>query len=156
GCEFAQGVEWNDTNTLDWYVLDYKTHQGIQKLVIDLNFLYRSSKALYQYEFDWQGFEWIDCHDSDQSILAYLRKSDDQILVVIVNFTPVTRYNYRVGVPYSGEYKEILNSDSTYYGGSNAGNGSNALIADEIAWMNHAHSLSLILPPLGCIVLGLQ
>ena len=156
GCEFAQGNEWNHKNPLDWYELDYKMHQGIQNLVRDLNFLYRSSTALYQYEFDWQGFEWIDCHDSDQSILAYSRKSDEQLFVMIVNFTPVIRYNYRVGVPNQGKYTEILNSDSVYYGGSNAGNGDNVLVTDEIPWMNHSCSLSLTLPPLSCIILSVQ
>jgi len=156
GCEFAQGVEWNDTNTLDWYVLDYPKHQGVKSLVKDLNNLYRSSEALYHYEFNWQGFEWIDCQDFEQSILVFLRKSDEQFLIVIVNFTPVIRHNYRVGVPSAGKYLEILNSDSEYYGGSNVGNGSDMLVADEIAWMNQSHSLSLTLPPLACIILAMQ
>ena len=123
GTEFGQGMEWNSAQTLDWYVLDYPLHRGVSRLVADLNRLYCNSPALYHYEFDWQGFEWIDCHDADQSIVSFMRKSEDGYLVVIVNFTPVPRYNYRIGVPHTGRYREIFNSDSAYYGGSNVGNG---------------------------------
>jgi len=155
GCEFAQGVEWNSYNTLDWYVLDYPFHQGIKKLVADLNKLYHSTPALYRYEFDWQGFDWIDCHDSDQSILSFLRKDGDDFVMVVVNYTPVTREHYRVGVPRLGHYQEILNTDSYYYGGSNQGNGG-GVWADDIAWMNQPHSISITLPPLATIVFALK
>ena len=153
GCEFAQGQEWNSEQTLDWYVLDYPFHQGIQKLVQDLNALYRSTPALHRYEFDWQGFEWIDCHDSEQSILSFIRRADDQFLVVVVNFTPTARHDYRIGVPQPGEYFEILNSDSEFYKGSNLGNGYNPLMAEEIPWMGRSHSIRLTLPPLAGIIL---
>jgi len=155
GCEFAQGVEWNSYNTLDWYVLDFPFHQGVKKLVEDLNKLYHNTPALYRYEFDWQGFEWVDCHDSDQSILSFLRKNGDDFVLVVVNFTPVTRDYYRVGVPRQGHYQEILNTDSQYYGGSNKGNGG-GVWSDDIAWMNQPFSISVTLPPLATIVFSLN
>jgi 1,4-alpha-glucan branching enzyme len=154
GCEFAQGVEWNSHNTLDWYVLDYPLHQGIKKLVEDLNKLYHNTPALYRYEFDWQGFEWVDCHDSDQSVLSFLRKDGEQFVLVVVNFTPIPREHYRLGVPQPGHYQELLNTDSQYYGGSNAGN-AGGVHADAIAWMNQPYSISITLPPLATIVLAL-
>lgn len=155
GCEFAQGVEWNSHNTLDWYVLDYPLHQGIKKLVEDLNRLYHSTPALYRYEFDWQGFSWVDCHDSEQSVLSFLRKDGDQFVLVVVNFTPVVREHYRLGVPQEGHYHEILNTDSMYYGGSNTGNWG-GVHAENIAWMNQPWSISITLPPLATIVLALS
>jgi 1,4-alpha-glucan branching enzyme len=154
GCEFAQGVEWNSHNTLDWYVLDYPLHQGIKKLVEDLNRLYHNTPALYRYEFDWQGFAWIDCHDSDQSVLSFVRKDGDDFVLVVVNFTPVSREHYRLGVPEYGHYQEILNTDSMYYGGSNMGNGT-GVHAEYIPWMNQPYSISITLPPLATIVLAL-
>jgi 1,4-alpha-glucan branching enzyme len=155
GTEFGQGTEWNSAGVLDWYVLDYPLHLGMQRLVRDLNRLYQASPALYRYEFDWQGFEWIDCHDAQQSVISYLRKGDgDEVAVVVLNLTPVPRHGYRIGVPLPGLYREVLNTDSTYYGGSNVGNGMAPLTAEDKPWMNRSHSLSLTLPPLAAIVLG--
>ncbi len=156
GTEFAQGEEWSSAAVLDWYVLDYPYHRGVQSLVADLNGLYRRTAALYHYEFDWRGFEWIDCHDSGNSVLSFLRRSDTGFVITVINFTPVPRYGYRIGVPEPGEYQEILNSDADCYGGSNIGNGSHQLVAEDIPWMNQAHSLSLTLPPLAGIVLQLK
>ena len=107
---------------------------------------------MHQFEFESRGFEWIDCHDSDQSILSYLRRAGDEICIVIMNFTPVPRNNYRIGVPYPGVYREILNSDSDYYSGSNLGN-AGQLVAEEIPWMGRPYSLQLTLPPLAGLVL---
>jgi 1,4-alpha-glucan branching enzyme len=152
GCEFGQGTEWNSANALDWYVLDYPLHQGVQKLVKDLNQLYRNSPALYKYEFEWQGFEWIDCHDAEQSVLSYIRKCEDEFLIIAVNFTPIPRQGYRIGVPEAGHYVEILNSDSEFYSGSNIGNGSSPLTAEDIPWMDRPYSLSITLPPLAGII----
>jgi 1,4-alpha-glucan branching enzyme len=153
GTEFGQGTEWNSATVLDWYVLDYPLHQGMQRLTRDLCHLYRKTPALYRYEFDWQGFDWIDCNDAEQSILSFMRKGDDgEIAVVIVNLTPVPRESYRIGVPQAGRYREIINSDSEYYGGSNMGNGPSPLVAEETPWMNRPYSLSLTLPPLASIV----
>lgn len=155
GTEFGQGREWNSAGTLDWYVLDYPLHQGMQRLVKDLNRLYTHSPALYRHEFNWEGFEWVDCSDSEQSVLSYLRKGDgEELMVVLLNLTPVPRQGYRIGVPLEGSYREVLNTDSSYYGGSNVGNGVDPLSADAVPWMGKPFSLSLTLPPLAGIVLS--
>ena len=153
GCEFAQGDEWKHHQALDWYVLDYANHQGVQDLVRDLNSLYVSSSELYFYDFDPQGFQWIDCHDYEQSVISYIRKSKDKIYVIILNFTSIKRDNYRIGVPYRGKYKEVINSDSSYYGGSNVGNDT-SVSAKSGSWMGFPYSLELTLPPLGGIILS--
>ncbi len=154
GCEFGQGSEWNFNEQLEWYALDYPHHQGVQKVVSDLNQLYRQQTALHRYDFDPQGFEWIDCNDAQQSVVSYLRKCDDRFVIVVLNFTPVPREGYRVGVPQGGVYREIFNSDSTHYHGSNMGN-YGSIASDDIAWMNRPCSISLTLPPLAGIVLEL-
>jgi len=155
GCEFGQGDEWNHDQSLDWYVLDYPLHQGVQKLVSDLNELYKSQSELHQYDFDHDGFEWIDCNDTDQSVLSYLRKDSDSEIIVVLNFTPVIRENYRIGVPSDGQYEIILNSDSEYYAGSNAGSHS-SIQTEAISWMNRPCSLNISLPPLAALVLKKQ
>jgi 1,4-alpha-glucan branching enzyme len=151
GCEFAQGCEWSVNNVLDWYVLDYAHHRGVQTLVKDLNKIYTTHSALYFYDFDYHGFEWIDCHDVQQSIICYRRKSGNEDLVVILNFTPVPREGYRVGVPHAGQYYEIFNSDSHYYDGGNIGNGH--VFSQPVPWMNLPHSILVTLPPLAGIIL---
>jgi len=151
GCEFAQGTEWSVNRDLDWYVLDYDHHRGMQTLVKDLNKLYTTHPALYQFDFNHQGFEWIDCHDYQQSIISYRRKSANEDLIVILNFTPVPRDSYRIGVPHEGIYYEIFNSDSEYYAGSNTGNGQ--VFSEPQPWMNMQHSITVTLPPLAAIVL---
>ena len=156
GTEFGQGLEWNSAGVLDWYVLQFPLHRGMQLLVQDLNHLYRNSAALYTSEFEWQGFEWIDCHDSHQSILSFVRKVQDDFLVVIVNFTPVPRTEYRIGVPRGGAYREVLNSDSYLYGGSNLGNGGEELWAEDMPWMDRPYSIKVTVPPLAGIVLKPQ
>jgi 1,4-alpha-glucan branching enzyme len=152
GTEFGQGTEWNSGRVLDWYVLDYDFHKGLQTLVRDLNKLYIHSPALHGFEFEWQGFEWIDCHDAEQSVLSYIRRKDDDFLVVLVNFTPVPRYGYRIGVPVAGEYREILNTDSHYYAGSNVGN-TYPLQTEDQGWMGQPYSFTVTIPPIGAIVL---
>jgi len=157
GTEFGQGREWNSAGVLDWYVLDYPLHQGMQHLVKDLNNLYTQSPALYRNDFDWTGFEWIDCNDAQQSVISYLRYGDkdkDEVMVVILNLTPVPRHHYRVGVPFDGQYCEVFNTDSAYYGGSNVGNGLGPIPAEEKAWMGRPYSIALTLPPLAGIVLS--
>jgi 1,4-alpha-glucan branching enzyme len=156
GTEFGQGQEWKSAQVLDWYVLEYPYHQGVKRLVTHLNQLYRDLPALHYYEFDWRGFEWIDCHDADNSVLSFVRHSEDQFVVVVVNFTPQPHHGYRIGVPEAGEYREIFNSDSELYEGSNMGNGGNLLLAEELPWMNKTHSLCLTLPPLATIILQLK
>lgn len=153
GDEFAQGLEWDSTGTLEWHVLDYPLHQGMKRAVKDLNNLYRNTPALYKHDFEWHGFDWIDCHDADQSVLSYMRKDGDNVVAVLVNFTPVPREGYRIGVSKPGEYKEIFNSDAEIYGGSNIGNGGKQLIAEEVPWMNLPYSLVVTIPPLAGVVL---
>ena len=153
GCEFGQGTEWNHHEALDWYVLDYVNHKGVSDLVRDLNLLYVNSPQLHKYDFDPQGFQWIDCNDGEQSVISYLRKSGEDIFVIVLNLTPVKREHYRIGVPYEGEYKEILNSDSSYYAGTNVGN-CISVKTDNISWMEYPYSLELVLPPLGAIILS--
>lgn len=154
GGEFGQRREWSEKRELDWELLQYPEHQGIYKLVQDLNGLYRSQPALYKCSFSPEGFEWIDCHDSTQSVVSYLRKAsaDGQVLVVIINFTPLPRHHYRIGVPAGGHWQEIFNSDSSYYGGSNLGNPL-PLSASPDSWMGRPCSLELTLPPLGLMIL---
>ena len=155
GTEFGQGREWDSTGILDWYVLEYPLHQGMQRLVRDLNRLYRAEPALHRHEFDWQGFEWIDCNDAQQSVISYLRKGNDgEQLAVVLNLTPVPRRDYRIGVPCGGRYREVLNTDAAVYGGSDVGNGAGLLEAEEKPWMARAYSLVLTLPPLAAIVLA--
>jgi len=153
GCEFGQGTEWNSAGALDWYVLDYAHHKGMQTLVKDLNNIYKTHPALFTHDFDHHGFEWIDCHDSQQSVISYRRKNKYEELIVVLNFTPVPRENYRIGVPEPGTYTEIFNSDSKFYDGSNTGNG--AVYSEPVSWMNQPQSVNLTLPPLGAIILKL-
>ena len=152
GCEFGQGREWNFNSQLDWYQLDYPQHRGVCDLLRDLNQLHREQPSLYLHDFESEGFEWIDCNDAEQSTISYLRKAGDSFVVVILNFTPVVREHYRIGLPSGGEYREILNSDSEYYGGSNVGNGK-AIAAEATAWMDRPWSMELTLPPLGALIL---
>ncbi len=155
GSEFAQTSEWNHQTALQWYLKDHKPHTAMQQLVADLNNLYTSRKALHQYDFEPQGFEWIDCNDSDQSVLSYLRRAEEEIIITLLNFTPVPRHNYRVGVPEPGEYMELLNSDSSYYDGSNLGN-AQPLYSEETEWMGRPHSITVTLPPLAGLVITLK
>ncbi|MGY6213697.1 1,4-alpha-glucan branching protein GlgB [Methylolobus aquaticus] len=151
GCEFGQGEEWNFDRELDWYVVDYPLHKGVQRLVADLNALYREDSALHYHDFEGQGFEWIDCHDATQSVLSYLRRNGEEFTVTVLNLTPVPRYDYRIGVPLDGHYREVLNSDATVYGGSGTANGE--LEAETREWMGRPYSIRLTLPPLAGIVI---
>ncbi len=151
GCEFAQGDEWNQDKSLEWYVLDYKLHQGVQQLVGDLNHLYRDNPVLYQYDFDAKGFEWVDCHDAAQSVLSYMRHADNESVLVVLNFTPVPRTHYRIGVKEPGYYQEIFNSDSGLYGGTNIGN-AGGVQSEPTPWMGQTHSIEITLPPLAAVV----
>ncbi len=153
GNEFAQGREWNENAELDWYLMERPQHGGMRALVSELNRIYKEIPALYEVEFTDNGFEWIDCHDASQSILSYQRKArDGSFVVVILNFTPIPRENYRIGVPAEGSYREVFNSDSSYYGGSNLGN-SGLVQSEPQTWMGLPKSIKLTLPPLGALVL---
>src|SRR3954454_23361371 len=120
GGELGQKAEWNHDGSLEWHLLASPLHHGVQRLVGDLNRLYRSEPALHELDCDPAGFEWIDCRDAESSIVILLRKGrgDGRVVLVTCNFTPVARPNYRVGVPRGGTWKEALNSDAKYYGGS--------------------------------------
>lgn len=156
GNELAQGLEWGVGRELDWWLLDRSAHAGVQACMRDLNRLYREHAALHELEFSAEGFRWIDCHDADQSTLSYLRQArDGRFVIVALNFTPVPRTHYRLGVPRVGYYREIFNSDSGYYGGANLGNGE-GLVAEVGSWMGYPASLSLTLPPLAVIILVLS
>ncbi|HHM04573.1 MAG TPA: 1,4-alpha-glucan branching protein GlgB [Gammaproteobacteria bacterium] len=152
GCEFGQVPEWNFNTELEWFVLQYPFHAGVKNLVGDLNRIYREEPALHAHDFEPEGFDWIDCHDATQSVISYLRRAGDSIAAVVLNFTPIPRPNYRLGVPRPGEYRELVNSDSAFYGGSNMGNGGSAY-AEAIPWMGQPYSVNITVPPLGGIVL---
>jgi 1,4-alpha-glucan branching enzyme len=154
GCELGQGREWDFAGELDWYLLGHPQHQGVSRLVADLNCLYRSQTALHDLDFSSEGFEWIDCHDSSQSVLSHIRKdrSGREIVVAVFNFTPLPRIGYRIGVPLPGFYREAINSDSEVYGGSNLGN-RGGVESDASGWMGRPSSIRVSLPPLGGLVL---
>ena len=155
GGEFAQEREWNHDQSLDWHLTDDPMHRGVQRLVADLNRLYRDQPALHRLDCDPAGFEWIDASDADQSVIVYLRKSDDGAapVVVVCNLTPAVRHDYRIGVPQAGGWRELLNTDAACYGGSNVGN-QGTLQAEDAAWHGRAASLRLTLPPLATLVLA--
>jgi 1,4-alpha-glucan branching enzyme len=157
GGEFGQWSEWNHDHSLEWHLLDYDMHVALQRWVCDLNSLYKSEPALYEIDFHHSGFEWIDFRDVEGSTISFIRKGrrPDEAVIFICNFTPVPRYQYRIGVPPSKSYREILNSDSAYYGGGNVGN-SGSVMAEQKPWHNQSHSVLLTLPPLGVVVLKQQ
>ncbi|MGC8938518.1 MAG: 1,4-alpha-glucan branching protein GlgB, partial [Thermodesulfovibrio sp.] len=157
GGEFAQCNEWYHEESLHWHLLEYPQHQGIQRLVKDLNNLYKNEPALHELDFDPSGFEWIDFTDAEQSIISFLRKGRDpkQLICVVCNFTPVPRFNYRIGVPFRGYWKEVLNTDSELYGGSNCGN-MGGLMTENLSIHGRPYSLNLTLPPLGVLFLKWQ
>nr|WP_314398543.1 1,4-alpha-glucan branching protein GlgB [Pseudomonas lundensis] len=156
GCEFGQWREWNHDQQLDWYLLQYPEHQGVQKLVGDLNRLYRDCPALHDQDDVAQGFQWLIGDDATNSVYAWLRWSKDgQPLLVVANFTPVPRQGYRIGVPFAGTWQEVLNSDADTYAGSNYGNGA-GVGTEPLPSHGQTHSLALNLPPLGVLILKPQ
>jgi 1,4-alpha-glucan branching enzyme len=154
GGEIAQEREWDHDTSIDWHLLDDPMHSGMQKLVKDLNWLYRKRSALYERDCEGEGFSWIDCNDGDASIISYIRRGADpnDFVVVVCNFTPVVRRGYRIGVPQSGRYYEALNTDSSFYGGGNVGNGGGLSTLGK-PWHGMADCLSVTLPPLATVVL---
>ncbi len=152
GNEFGQVREWTHDSSLEWHVLQYPVHRGMQFWVEQLNRLYREEPALHQLDADSAGFEWVDANDNETSVLSFLRKgkSERETILVICNFTPVPRLKYRVGVPLGGWWRELLNSDSTHYAGSGMGNGGGAM-AEAKKSHGRPFSLSLILPPLAVL-----
>jgi 1,4-alpha-glucan branching enzyme len=153
GNEFAQGREWDQDAPLEWHLADRPQHRGVMAVIAELNRLYQDLPALHGIDFEEGGFQWIDCHDASQSVLSYVRwGKDGSFVVVILNFTPVPRQGYRLGVPRTGRYREIFNSDSEYYWGSNAGN-EGAVFSEELPWMGFEQSIMVTLPPLGALIL---
>lgn len=153
GAEIAQEKEWNHDQSLDWHLLEQPQHKGIQNLVTDLNQVYRDTTALHELDFSHEGFEWIDWQDADSSVLCWLRRASDGTFVVCVsNFTPLVRSGYRIGVPQAGRFSELLNTDSTRYGGSGVGVHDD-IHTEDIAAHGHQQSLQIDLPPLATIML---
>jgi len=154
GGEFGQWNEWNHETSLDWHLLQYDTHRGVQRWVADLNRLYRAETALHELDFQAAGFEWVDANDADSSVISFLRRgrSPNDVILVVANFTPVVRHGYRVGVPQGGFWKELLNSDAKEYGGSGVGN-LGGKEADPVPCHGRPFSLELVLPPLAVIFL---
>jgi 1,4-alpha-glucan branching enzyme len=157
GGEIAQWREWNHDAQLDWALLEYPMHAGLQRWVRDLNHFYRNERAASELDFDPAGFQWLDADDAWNSVLSYVRRArgaDDDVeeLVVICNFTPMIRRNYRVGVPHIGFWREVLNSDSSIYGGSDVGN-LGGVHTVPVPFHGRPHSINLTLPPLGILVL---
>jgi len=153
GGEIGQWREWHHDESLDWHLLQYAPHHGLQRWVRDLNTLYRAEPALHQLDCEPGGFEWIDCNDADGSVLSFMRrgKSPDDVLVVGCNFTPVPRLAYEIGAPHGGYWREIVNSDAGLYGGSNMGNGG-GVMARPVSVHGRRNSLTVILPPLAVVV----
>ncbi len=154
GSEFGQTREWSHDRSLDWHLLDQPLHAGVSRFVRDLNHVYASEPALYQCDFESSGFQWIDCNDSDNSVVSLVRRASDHadFLVAVFNFTPVLRHGYTIGVPAAARYLERINSDAAAYGGSNAGNGG-AIVPESIPSHGFSQSLRLTLPPLGFLLL---
>ncbi len=154
GGEFGQTSEWDFKGSLDWHLMQYEPHQGVSTLIKDLNQLYKDEKALYEKGFSAEGFEWIDHSDADASVMSYIRKSDqeNETLLVVCNFTPVPREKYRIGVPRSKKWKEILNSDDKKYWGSGQSN-SKVIKTENEGWQRREQSVVLNLPPLGVLIL---
>ena len=154
GGEFGQWNEWYHEKSLDWHLLDFPPHQGLQRWVQDLNRSYRQEPALHEKDFEAQGFEWIDFHDAERSMISFLRRGGlhEETILVVCNFTPVPRYAYRVGVPEGSTWTEILNSNATLYGGTGQGN-MGRVEAQKISFQEQPYSLSLILPPLSILFL---
>lgn len=154
GAEFGQSSEWDFQGSLDWHLLQYNVHSGIQKLVKDLNKLYRDHPALYEKQFTEEGFEWIDFGDHENSVLTFMRKGVDKKndLIIACNFTPILRLNYRVGIRKTGKLKEIFNTDHEQYGGSGSTDNT-TLKVESIPWHGHKKSMELDIPPLGVVIL---
>ena len=157
GNEFGQWKEWNHDTSLDWHLCEQPYHRGLQRYVQDLNRLYRQEPALHAVDYEWNGFQWIDFNDTENSVIAFLRKGETaaETLLCVGNFTPVPRHHYRVGVPAAGRYRELLNSDAGLYGGSNIGN-SGGVHTEASPCHGHPYSLSLTLPPLSMLFFKLQ
>lgn len=156
GNEFAQFDEWNENKSLDWHLLNFESHEKFQTYIKDLNEIYCNEKTLSYDDFTNNGFEWIDCNDSDRSVVSFMRKgkNPNDIIIFVCNFTPVPLLTHRIGVPFPGIYKEILNSDDLKYGGGGIVN-SNIIQSEKIEWNWRQNSIGLKIPPLGVSIIKL-
>jgi 1,4-alpha-glucan branching enzyme len=154
GAEFGQWREWNVESSLDWNLLDHKEHAGLKRWVHDLNHTYQRERSLHEIDFEPAGFSWIDCNDNENSVISMIRRARDpqDFTVMVVNFTPIPRPGYRIGVPEAGWYREILNSDGEIYAGSNMGNGG-GVMAENVPDHGFNYSVGLTVPPLGFVLL---
>ena len=157
GCEFGQFVEWRDKSQLDWLLIEkYDMHKKIKEYFKDINNLYKENKSLWMYDYGSNGFEWIDADNKDQSVFSFIRKSNnnEETLIFVCNFTPIVYYDFKIGVPYLGRYKEILNSDNKCYGGSGQIM-EDELISKKEKWHNYDYSLTLKIPPMATTIIKL-
>jgi 1,4-alpha-glucan branching enzyme len=156
GGEFGQFIEWQEHQSLDWHILQHPKHHQLQEYCRELNHFYQHEAALWQVDGNWQGFEWIDCSDYNQSMICFMRKStnEDEMLIVVCNFTPQVHQSYRIGVPVMGAYEEVFNSDNERFGGSGQRN-QEKLVAEEHNWQNKQYSIVLTVPPLATVYLKL-
>lgn len=154
GSEFAQWKEWNHDTGLDWAALAGERHRGVQRLVRDLNLVYRHQAALHEVDFTWRGFSWIEANDADNSVFSFIRfaRDPDDFLIVVCNFTPVVRHGYRIGVPRAAGYRELINTDLSVYGGGGVCNPPRIEIIEQ-EWHSRPCSISLVLPPLAALIL---
>jgi 1,4-alpha-glucan branching enzyme len=154
GCEFGQWHEWNHDQELDWALFGHQFHDGLRRFVRDLNEVYKSHGALHELDMQAEGFSWIQCDDWHNSVYAFIRysKKREDFVVIALNFTPVPRDGYRIGVPHAGYYTELLNSDAGIYGGGNVGN-MGGMYSEPIGTHGHPQSIALRLPPLGMLIL---
>ncbi len=152
GQEIGQRDEWNSAGSVPWHLLEFPVHRKLQDMVRALNHFYRANPALYQVDFHWSGFEWVDFHDSESSVIAFIRRAEDpkDFLLFCCNFTPVPRTGYEFGVPEEGFYEEVFNTDSELYGGSNVGNGG-MVSSRPVPRHNRQHSIAVTLPPLAVV-----
>jgi 1,4-alpha-glucan branching enzyme len=156
GGEFGQRNEWNHDTSLDWQLVSLPPHDGLRRLVQHLNYIYKSEPALWQLDDSYEGFDWIDLHDADNSVVSFLRKSrEGDVVAFVVNATPIVRYDYRLGVPDSGFYRELINTDAETYGGSNVGN-FGGVQTQDVPWMGHEQSILIHLPPLATVAFKLE
>ena len=157
GGEFGQFIEWNFDDSLDWHLVEqYEKHTQMLEYSRALNKFYVDHKAFWEVDFDWRGFEWIDCDNADDSLVSFIRKAEDgSFIIAISNFTPEVRHGYRFGVPEAGVYREIFNSDAEEYGGSNVLNDYD-IVSEDVEWQGKAKSILVTVPPLATIYLELQ
>ena len=155
GGEWGQRAEWSHERSLDWHLLEHTPHSGLRELVRHLNYLYKNEPALFDQDDTWESFDWIELHDADNCVLAFMRRArHGTTIIFVINATPVTRHGYRIGVPAPGWWQEILNTDSEAYGGGNIGNLGGVHSAPE-PWGGRQQSVTLTLPPLAVVGLKL-